>query len=167
MAPKVPRCSKGRGGAGVNKRRQLPPRQETIANTGLNQAVKPRGPHSEKGPPQAEGACLEAGLNDVSAVKHGGGPSIADIFKAPSQTKRSATLPGKEVAYMVSSSLRDQQLEAVNSNPNEGTNADQTVRDLSVQPETVVSSSQVSVNVYDSIFLASEVSPPLCEHDLN
>ncbi|KAJ1106423.1 hypothetical protein NDU88_003824 [Pleurodeles waltl] len=70
MALNVPRCSWGRADAGANEQRQLPLPLDTIASTGLNQAVKPRGSRSDKGSSQAEGSCTEVGLNNT---REGGG----------------------------------------------------------------------------------------------
>ncbi|KAJ1208712.1 hypothetical protein NDU88_004095 [Pleurodeles waltl] len=106
-------CSLRRAGASVGERRQLPLLHETAVGTGSSQAIKPRGPCQEKGPSQAEDAHLEAGLNKAPAVKRGGGPSVAKIFKALSQSKYPATLPWNEAANMVLPSLRDRQLEAL------------------------------------------------------
>ncbi|KAJ1188228.1 hypothetical protein NDU88_004991 [Pleurodeles waltl] len=133
-------------------------------STGLNEAAKLRGPRSDKGLLQAEGARKEAGYKDI--MQHRGGLAIADIFKMPPQAKRSAPSSGKKKSITTPVLMKEQVPEMVKGGDSKlasGAKVDQPV----AQSVTDFSSSQVSSNVYSTIGTVSEGSLPEGEHDLS
>ncbi|KAJ1102401.1 hypothetical protein NDU88_007451 [Pleurodeles waltl] len=136
MAPKNPRSTRGKPGAGAAERRQ-PLSSGAASNNGQKLTSKLQAAYLKKRPDPLEDSNSRSRLRGNS--QDGDGPVIPDIFKAPLQEKRLMATTGMGATSSTTSSLRNRLQEHLE------------ISFTAVQLEFSANPSQVSDNIIEGL----------------